>query len=166
MRWWLGRDGFAKHKCILSTKEVVRYEERLDGLTVDATLETSVERTVEATIALEEPGNIPANAYLASNDEWYDENVPPFALWVCGRDRLVDGQRLLRRFAAGREPHVRLVHSKVIEDYEHLDVLWAIDAVDTVFTEIREVLWKTCNVRDRCRVPEGCEAIAAWRPDL
>ena len=59
----------------------------------------------------------------------------------------------------GREPHVDLVHSKIIPEYEHLDVIWAMDAVDQVFKEVREVLWKTCNARDICRVPEGCEAV-------
>jgi hypothetical protein len=54
---------------------------------------------------------------------------------------------------------VNLVHSKVIPEYEHLDVIWAMDAVDQVFKEVREVLWKTCNVREICRVPEGCEAV-------
>lgn len=43
-------------------------------------------------------------------------------------------------------------------------MIWAIDAVDQVFGEIREVLWKTCNARDQCRVPKGCESVAAWEP--
>lgn len=119
MRWWLGREGFAKHRCILGTKET---------------------------------GDV-------MSDAWYDERVPPFALWVCGNDDLVDGRRLLQRFEEGREPHVRVVHSKVVDGYEHLDVIWAMDAVDQVFKEVREVLWNTCDVRHACRVPSGCEAI-------
>ncbi|PHH76516.1 hypothetical protein CDD80_1487 [Ophiocordyceps camponoti-rufipedis] len=119
MRWWLGREGFAKHRCILATKET---------------------------------GDV-------MSDAWYDERVPPFALWVCGNDDLVDGRRLLQRFEEGREPHVRVVHSKVVDGYEHLDVIWAMDAVDQVFKEVREVLWKTCDVRHSCRVPAGCEAV-------
>ena len=90
--------------------------------------------------------------------------MPPFAIWVCGKDRLVDGRKLLQRFERGREPHVRVVHSKIIADYEHLDVIWAMDAVDQVFKEVREVLWKTCNARDICRVPHGCEGVAPWQP--
>ena len=95
---------------------------------------------------------------------WYDEQVPPFALWVAGSDELVDGQRLLRRFARNREPHVRVVHSKVIPEYEHLDVLWAMDAVDKVGKEVRETLWKTApaSARGICRVPWECEGIEAW----
>ncbi|RDA93801.1 hypothetical protein CP533_6389 [Ophiocordyceps camponoti-saundersi (nom. inval.)] len=126
MRWWLGREGFAKHKCILATGEEGEGDESMG--------ETA----------------------------WYDERAPPFALWVCANDDLVDGRRLLRRFDQGREPHVRVVHRKVVDEYEHLDVIWAMDAVDQVFKEVREVLWKTCDVRDECRVPTGCEAVEAW----
>lgn len=164
MRWWLGRDGFAKHKCILSTKEVVKYEEQLAGQTIETTIEASVRSTIEVTSS--EPGNVPENDYLPTSNQWYNEQVPPFAMWVCGNDKLVDGQRLLKRFFNGREPHVKMVHSKVIDDYEHLDVIWAIDAVEQVFVEMREVLWKTCHVRDRCRVPEGCEEVPAWTPEV
>lgn len=165
MRWWLGQDGFAKHKCILSTKEVVKWEERENGHAVETTIEASFERSTMTTNQ-GEPGNIPQNGYLPTSGPWYNERVPPFALWVCGNDQLVDGERLLKRFTKGREPHVKMVHSKVIKDYEHLDVIWAIDAVEQVFIEIREVLWQTCHARDRYRVPEGCEAVATWSPEL
>jgi pimeloyl-ACP methyl ester carboxylesterase len=135
MRWWLGRECFAQHKCILSTKEIVRAEEHMDSKGDGKT------------------------KHPKGASAWYNEQVPPMALWVCGNDDLVDGKKLLRRFEKGREPHVNLVHSKVIPEYEHLDVIWAMDAVDQVFKEVREVLWKTCNVREICRVPEGCEAV-------
>jgi hypothetical protein len=89
---------------------------------------------------------------------------------VCGSDDLVDGEKLLRRLRpgrrGGREPHVRVVHSRVIPEYEHLDVIWAVDAPQKVFREVREVLWRTCDVRGECRVPEGCEGVEAWvRPE-
>ncbi|KAI9872963.1 MAG: hypothetical protein M1823_008036, partial [Watsoniomyces obsoletus] len=66
---------------------------------------------------------------------WYGPDTPPFALWVCGSDDLVDGRRLLRRFERGREPFVDVVHSKIIEGYEHLDVIWAMDAIEKVGKE-------------------------------
>ncbi|KAK6358526.1 hypothetical protein TWF730_007856 [Orbilia blumenaviensis] len=31
MRWWLGRDGFATHRCVLATKNEVEEEERIGG---------------------------------------------------------------------------------------------------------------------------------------
>ena len=51
-----------------------------------------------------------------------------------------------------------------MEEYEHLDVLWAIDSVEKVANEVREVLWKTIpeDVRIRCRVPKGCEGVGVW----
>lgn len=155
MRWWLGRECFAKHKCILATKETAKAEERMDGADgADGGHDNHAESQADSPSADDQSG---ATA-------WYNEQVPPFALWVCGNDDLVDGKRLLKRFEKGREPHVRVVHSKVIDGYEHLDVIWALDAEDQVFKEVREVLWKTCNVRDVCRVPTGCEAVGAWEP--
>ena len=54
-----------------------------------------------------------------------------------------------------------MVHSKVIEGYEHLDVIWAMDAIEKVGKEVREVLWKTApeEARNACRTPRGCEDI-------
>jgi transcription elongation factor Elf1 len=89
--------------------------------------------------------------------------VFPFALWVCGSDDLVDGRRLLKRFERGREPHARIVHQKVIEEYEHLDVIWAMDNIEQVGREVKEVIWKTCGVRDEVRIPRGCEDVDVWR---
>ncbi|GJN66522.1 ab-hydrolase associated lipase [Purpureocillium lilacinum] len=153
MRWWLGRECFAKHKCILATKETTREEEAMDAYD-DGQAEAADPPESQQT-ADSQPGN--------GGTAWYNEQVPPFALWVCGNDQLVDGRKLLKRFRNGREPHVKLVHSKVVDEYEHLDVLWAMDAPDRIFTEIREVLWKTCHARHACRVPVGCEAVEAWR---
>lgn len=100
---------------------------------------------------------------------WYDEQVPPFALWVAGSDDLVDGKRLLRRFERGREPHVSIVHSKIIEGYEHLDVIWAIDSIEQVGKEVLETIWKTVpkELRDGvCRVPVGCEDVEFWESNI
>ncbi|KAK0670356.1 Alpha/Beta hydrolase protein [Cercophora samala] len=155
MRWWLGRECFAKHKCILSTKEEWRAEEREDGED-DRVLE-EVDRDMDG-------GEKKKRGKKKGSTAWYNEKVPPFALWVAGSDDLVDGHKLLRRFERGREPHVEVVHQKVIPEYEHLDVIWAMDAPEQVFKEVKEVLWKTCDVRDICQVPKGCEDVPAWEP--
>ena len=184
MRWWLGRECFAKHKCILSTKEEWRAEEREDEKERDCILkeaekdmegkkevEKSKREAAVANKATEEDNHKPPSRHSQhsrrpkGSTAWYNDQVPPFALWVCGNDALVDGKKLLRRFERGREPHVRVVHSKVIDEYEHLDVIWAMDAVDQVFVELREALWKTCNVKDQCRVPTGCEYVEEWVPE-
>ena len=152
MRWWLGRECFATQKCILATREEIKREDDEDQ---------EEEYYMQATEHPTEHGlqGNDNNSPHRTRDAWYDEQVPPFALWVTGSDQLVDGRRLLRRFERGREPHVRVVHTRVIEEYEHLDVLWAMDAIEKVGIEVREVLWKTVPDSDRatCRVPEGCE---------
>lgn len=87
----------------------------------------------------------------------FNEQVPPMASWVAGNDHLVDGTRLLSRFERGREPHVTVVHSKVIEEYEHLDVIWATDAVEKVGKEVRQVLFDAMpeDARKVCRSIDG-----------
>lgn len=135
MRWWLGRECFAKQKCILATREQGQLEEDEDRRCDD--------------------GN---EGKPRSAAAWFDEQVPPMALWIAGRDDLVDGRRLLRRLRnKEREPHVRVVHARVIDEYEHLDVIWAIDAIEQVGVEVREIIWRTVpeEVRGACRVPRG-----------
>ncbi|KAK8048804.1 hypothetical protein PG994_010534 [Apiospora phragmitis] len=177
MRWWLGRECFAKHKCILSTKEDLHAEEREDAET-DGPLANPTEIEDSGLLKrLRSRFRSRAHSHSHPHDHhhkrkpkgataWYNEQAPPMALWVAGNDDLVDGSKLIRRFERGREPHVQIVHQKTIVEYEHLDVIWAMDAVDQVFSEVREVLWKTCDVRDQCRVPKGCETVDAWTPRI
>ncbi|EXJ88425.1 hypothetical protein A1O1_05355 [Capronia coronata CBS 617.96] len=141
MRWWLGRECFAKHKCVLATQEEGHQEEIEDESEEEQQEDCMAQRSDRAKTA------------------WYDEHVPPMALWVAGSDDLVDGRRLLRRFERGREPHVNVVHSKVIEEYEHLDVIWALDAVEQVGKEVRDVLWKTMpeEAKKICRTISGVD---------
>merc|ERR1712000_525629 len=63
MRWWLGRECFARHKCILATRDVTKEEDRVDrDLSADSTLPSKVKHSSGASA-------------------WYDDQVPPFALW-------------------------------------------------------------------------------------
>jgi hypothetical protein len=143
MRWWLGRECFATQKCILATRDEAKMEDAEDGeLEMDEHTHVDPEELIRYS--------------------WYDKRVPPFAIWVGGSDALVDGQRLLRRFKHGREPYVNLVHSKVIPEYEHLDVLWAIDSIEKVGREVLECIWKTMpeEARRDCKKLVGCEEIS------
>jgi pimeloyl-ACP methyl ester carboxylesterase len=147
MRWWLGRECFAKHKCILATREEGKKEDAEDF--GDDNLNDD-----------EIPGEWSDRAAADRGERaWYDENAPPMALWIAGNDKLVDGRRLLRRFDRGREPHVKIVHSTIIPEYEHLDVLWAMDAIEKVGKEVREVIWRTATDKEGCAVPKGCEEL-------
>lgn len=170
MRWWLGRECFAKQKCILSTREEASREDQEDEMedyykhvSQHPERPTSPMRRRRRSSVIRRAGqSLGRERQKKGSTAWYDHNVPPFALWVAGADELVDGRRLLSRFARGREPHVRVVHEKIIEEYEHLDVIWAMDVIEKVGRELKEVLWKTCDVRDKVRVPLGCEDISAW----
>ena len=154
MRWWLGRECFATQKCILATRKEKEDEEEEDYYVHNN------EHSTEPILSKSDP----QEGQERGRKAWYDEQVPPFALWVAGSDELVDGRRLLRRFERRREPYVKVVHSKIIEEYEHLDVLWAIDAVEKVAKEVKEVIWKTVSTEDRirCKIPRECEAIEPW----
>ncbi|KAL8948859.1 MAG: hypothetical protein Q9222_004987 [Ikaeria aurantiellina] len=153
MRWWLGRECFASQKCILATREENRQEEEDES--DEADMEDYYDNS--ETHPSEERRDQKSKGRFA----WYDHHVPPFALWVAGNDALVDGRRLLRRFERGREPHVRVVHQKIIDEYEHLDVIWAMDMIEKVGREVKEVIWKTAPLEARkiCRVPKGCEDV-------
>lgn len=163
MRWWLGRECFAKQKCILATKEEGNQEDVEDemedyyGKSKKENEQGGESEGRRSTEVKHKHQRKPKGSTA-----WYDSRVPPFALWVAGSDDLVDGRRLLRRFERGREPHVQIVRSKIIEEYEHLDVIWAIDMIEKVGTEVREVLWKTCGEREKCRTPKGCEDVGVW----
>ncbi|KAJ5900030.1 hypothetical protein N7495_004774 [Penicillium taxi] len=142
MRWWLGNESFSKHHCILSPRD--EFEDS-NGSSSESDMES---------------GNSSREPLISRKDDaWFGPRTPPFAMWVGGSDALVDGGRLLRRFQDGCEPHVRLVHSKIIEGYEHLDVIWALDAIEQVGKEVRMVLWSTMpdEARRVCRVPMGLD---------
>jgi pimeloyl-ACP methyl ester carboxylesterase len=172
MRWWLGRECFAKQKCILSTKEEKKIEDREDEeediqhTRSNAELSDSESDDVQpdtpaAMRQRRNRGGYERRKLERARFAWYGPRTPPFALWVCGADDLVDGRRLLRRFERNREPYVDIVHSKIIEGYEHLDVLWAMDAIEKVGKEVREVIWRTAarEARAVCRTPRGCGEI-------
>ncbi|TLD32489.1 Serine-type carboxypeptidase F [Venturia nashicola] len=140
---WLGQEKhcFARQGCILNTKGEVEAEEVEDETNVvkDKRLD-EVERAA-----------------------WFDARGPPLALWIAGRDEFVDGKRLLRRLEKGREPFVEVVHLNLLDEYEHLDVLWAMDSIDLVGREVLETVWKTAGeARRHFMVPRGCETIEPW----
>ena len=139
MRWWLGRECFATQKCILATREEGQQEDEED------------EEENDYVHNRDHPAELPNDDSKGSANRsigrtaWYDEQVPPMALWIGGRDELVDGRRLLRRFERGREPFVRIVHAKVVQEYEHLDFLWAMNAKSKVFEELNLLLYSTIS---------------------
>jgi pimeloyl-ACP methyl ester carboxylesterase len=177
MRWWLGRECFAKQKCILATREEGQLEDKEDEEDDEVIRKYYVDREPHVTERRKLQRNLSSfhcqqlthqhHDRLRGKYSWYNSQFPPLALWVCGADDLVDGRRLLRRFDRGREPEVQIVHKKIIEGYEHLDVLWAMDMIEKVGKEVREVIWRTASMEDRacCRVPIGCEKEIEVHPE-
>jgi pimeloyl-ACP methyl ester carboxylesterase len=169
MRWWLGRECFAQQRCILATRQVGELEDREDEeddevirrYYIDREPHLPERRKLQRNLTSFHCQTLTHQHHDSSRARfaWYDSHFPPLALWVCGADDLVDGRRLLRRFARKREPHVHIVHQKLIEGYEHLDVIWAMDAIEKVGKEVREVIWRTASAEAQrsCRVPVGCE---------
>lgn len=177
MRWWLGRECFAKQKCILATRDEGRLEDREDEEDDEVIRRYYVDREPHVTERRKLQRNLTSfhcetmthqhHDTTRGKYAWYDSHFPPLALWVCGSDDLVDGRRLLRRFDRGREPFVHIVHKKIIEGYEHLDVIWAMDSIEKVGKEVREVIWRTASDEDRakCRTPTGCEQEIEVHPE-
>lgn len=176
MRWWLGRECFAKQRCILATREAGKLEDQEDEEDDEVIRKAYIDREPHVSARRRLTRNLTSFhcqtiAHLHHDSTrgkyaWYDKQFPPLALWVAGNDDLVDGRRLLRRFDRGREPDVRIVHKKIIEGYEHLDVIWAMDALEKVGKEVREVIWQTAGdeAQARCRIPVGCEV--PYEPDF
>lgn len=80
--------------------------------------------------------------------------MPPVSLFIGGRDKLVDGKKLVGRLSE-KEEHVMLLRVQVDEDYAHLDCIWSLDCVERVAQNIRVDIWRTVDVEDVV-TPEGC----------
>jgi hypothetical protein len=87
---------------------------------------------------------------------WYDPQLmPPVSLYVGGRDKLVDGRKLIQRFENVEK--VGVIRSQIDDDYEHLDCLWSMDCIERIGEKVREDIWITADGYDVV-VPEGCRA--------
>ena len=178
MRWWLGRECFAKQKCILATREEGKLEDKEDEEDDEVIRRATMDREPHVNPRRKLQRNLTSFHCLTEDHihhdsrrgrfAWYNEKFPPLALWIGGSDDLVDGRRLLRRFDRGREPYVKIVHRKIIDEYEHLDVIWAMDAIEKVGKEVREVIWRTVDAESAlmCQVPTGCQKDLMEDPDI
>jgi hypothetical protein len=89
MRWWLGRECFAKHKCILSTREECHQDDAEDD---------SDDRYHHSCRMREKGHDAPGHHSLErkrrhehrpkGSTAWYNGQTPPFALWVIVADTL------------------------------------------------------------------------------
>ncbi len=62
----------------------------------------------------------------------------PVALFYGGKDKLVMGKNLVETLQASKQ--VSLVHFSEIPHYEHMDLIWAKDARETVFDPVHKLI--------------------------
>ncbi|ODQ81301.1 hypothetical protein BABINDRAFT_170863 [Babjeviella inositovora NRRL Y-12698] len=76
-------------------------------------------------------------AVFKHEERWFDE-APPIMLVVGGKDRLVDGSKLLDHFSTFDAGSV--VSAVTVPEYAHLDVLWADDVLQRVGVPMADFL--------------------------
>ncbi|GAA5953078.1 hypothetical protein JCM10213_002630 [Rhodosporidiobolus nylandii] len=81
-------------------------------------------------------------------DKWFDKRFPPLAIHHGGKDYLVLTEPLLERLKE-RETDVQVIRVQKMDDGEHCDFFWHIDAVELCFHSFLEDIEKT-----RPRYPE------------
>ncbi|XMA17551.1 hypothetical protein WAI453_010342 [Rhynchosporium graminicola] len=179
MKWWLSKDGFANHGCILSDKGRLQRDVEEDLLQdyfrdgpgcIDEPFATELlEKHVREPRVNESWFLDPEGEEADGLGESRMAATPPMAFWVAGEDTICDGKELLNRFERGREPGVRILDGgrNIIEGYSHLDVVWACDVIEKVGWGVRDALWSTVGNegKDRWRVPVGVDNVEAWVDD-
>ncbi|KAI5477011.1 lysosomal acid lipase/cholesteryl ester hydrolase [Pseudohyphozyma bogoriensis] len=75
---------------------------------------------------------------------WFPKSFPPLMISYGTLDTLVLGKPLVERIRA-REKNVRLVKVDALENYEHLDMVWGVNAVEDCFLGVREFIEQTKN---------------------
>lgn len=85
---------------------------------------------------------------------WFPKSFPPLSIIYGDLDMLVLGQPLVDRIER-YESNVKVVHSVKIENYEHLDFVFAADARLTTFPVIRDTIEATLHETERA--PEMVE---------
>jgi len=75
-------------------------------------------------------------------DPWFPRSFPPHSVYYGNIDYLVLGKPLIQRIQ-NHETNMRIVHAVELEGYEHLDMIFGIDAWRTVFPGIKVSFFKS-----------------------
>ncbi|KAK6202704.1 Alpha/Beta hydrolase protein [Scheffersomyces amazonensis] len=86
----------------------------------------------------------PKKAYLPFENAWFDgsDHTVPIILFTGGSDDMVDGDRLithLRHYEPKYEEGKNL-HIFKVPDFSHLDLIWAVDAIDKIGIDTVNIL--------------------------
>ncbi|GAA5850285.1 hypothetical protein JCM9279_006513 [Rhodotorula babjevae] len=75
-------------------------------------------------------------------DKWFDKRFPPLAIHHGGKDYLVLTEPLLERLRT-KETDVQLIRVQKMDDGEHCDFFWHVDAVELCFHSFLEDIERT-----------------------
>lgn len=79
-----------------------------------------------------------------ANVPWFNNKLPPVCIVVPGLDDLVNPDKLVDRF---RDVESKFENHDVtvvnVPHYSHVDVLWAMDTIETVGKPLKEFIWRT-----------------------
>ncbi|ODV93601.1 hypothetical protein PACTADRAFT_51383 [Pachysolen tannophilus NRRL Y-2460] len=90
---------------------------------------------------LSSDGFVDSKSIFNHEVNWFNENTPPMLLVIAELDKLVDGQKLMEHLNI-YEPKYKKFEAVHLDNYAHLDVLWADDVHDKVGAPMLEFLNK------------------------
>ncbi|KAJ1022821.1 hypothetical protein NDA18_005154 [Ustilago nuda] len=78
------------------------------------------------------------------SDPWFPASFPPHSIFYGDIDYLVLGKPLVQRIQR-IEKNVEMIHTVELQNYEHLDMIFGVDAFRTVFPAIKDTILQTIN---------------------
>ena len=79
---------------------------------------------------------------------WFDrEKFPPLAIFAPGKDNLVNPYALIDRIKRCENLKVFEIH--IIPHYNHLDIVWAIDVLQTVGLPTSHFIWRNIDQEEK-----------------
>ena len=77
-------------------------------------------------------------------EPWFPRTFPPHSIYYGDIDHLVLGKPLVQRIQR-YERNVDMVHTVELQNYEHLDMIFGVDAYRTVFPGIKDTILQSIN---------------------
>ena len=77
-----------------------------------------------------------------TREPWFPASFPPLAIFYGLDDTLVLGRPLVERIRQ-HEPNVELLHVSALENTQHNDTIWGVNAPVEVFADVKKVIEAT-----------------------
>ena len=78
------------------------------------------------------------------SEPWFPASFPPHSIFYGDIDYLVLGKPLVQRIQR-IEKNVEMIHTVELQNYEHLDMIFGVDAFRTVFPAIKDTILQTID---------------------